>query len=388
MDFFRELSNHSEVKLSILKKYTIPWMRKIILNKYGPRKCLIIDGFAGPGKYDDDSDGSPMILIKNAIDFYNQSKKYRWKDPQIYILLNELDSENHKKLIENVKVLGFETSNNKTFHSKKYTSIKIVIENKTFELFLNNILSITRKGSSLIPSFCFVDPFGFSSTPFELFKEYLKNENSELLINFIYEFTNRFITHPNEKIKEQISKHMGLVKIEDLSEKVKGLPSDERKDIIIETYTKNLLQETDATYVRNFDIKVNGKTKMILFHVTKNINGLILMKNTMWKFDETGQYVYDVKTDEFRQLVFEEILASDQQYHREILSQQISNYFANKKNVTIKEIINFVAVKTDYPIANFMKPALKILEKNNTIYNIRGRNHSMSYPDNTIMDFK
>lgn len=387
MVFFQDIQNHSEIKLSILKEYTIPWMRRVILNKFGPRKCLIIDGFAGPGKYKNDIDGSPLILIKNAIDFYEQSRKNRWPDPKIYIFLNELDQEYYKDLIDNVKELGFSSLNNREFNSENYGTIHILIENKRFEEFMNPILSITEKGNSLIPSFCFVDPFGFSSTPFSLFVKYLENNNAELLINFIYEFTNRFIRHPNKKIQEQISTHMGLVDLKDLGNEIKDLTPLERKKAIIKTYSDNILVETDAAYVRNFDIKVEGKTKMILFHVTKNINGLKLMKETMWKFDDTGQYVYNSRKDDLEQLVFEQILTTDHQYHLTLLSEQISTYFSKQKNVSINEIEEFVAVETDYPVTNFMKPALKILEEKGTICNIRGRKRPKFYPKGTKMDF-
>lgn len=168
MSFFNELQNHSEVKLSILESYTIPWMRKIILNPFGGRKCLMIDGFAGAGTYENGQKGSPLILIENAIDFYNQSSVNGWKDPDIYICLNELDQDNYQTLCRGVRNLGFVTSNGTLYFSTKYKSIHILIDNKKFEDFLNDILSDIKDGQSLIPSFCFVDPFGFSTTSFDV----------------------------------------------------------------------------------------------------------------------------------------------------------------------------------------------------------------------------
>ncbi|MGE8022117.1 three-Cys-motif partner protein TcmP [Peribacillus frigoritolerans] len=386
MVFFTELQNHSEVKLSILEKYTIPWMRKIILNKYGPKKCLLIDGFAGKGKYDNGKKGSPVIMIEAAVDFYNQAVKSKWDKPEILIYLNEWDIANHQTLISNIENLGFETMDNKLFSSTNYKSISIVVENKTFEDFLTDILKQRKDGYSLIPSFCFVDPFGFSSTPFRLFKNYLENQNSELLINFIYEHTNRFIRHPNEKIKNQISDHMGLVSLDELSEKVADLGSLERKQLIIETYTNNILNETDAVHVRHFDIKKNGKTKMILFYVTKNINGLKLMKETMWKHDETGLYVYNEKK-KMVQLDFDTILSQDKQLHIELLSIAIYKNYSGIKRISYEEIEEFTLVETIYPVANFVKPALKILEEKGVVNNFKGRNKAKSYPPKTTMDF-
>ncbi|MGE7772306.1 three-Cys-motif partner protein TcmP [Viridibacillus arvi] len=386
MRFFTELQDHSEIKLSILEKYTIPWMRKIILNKYGQKKCLLIDGFAGKGKYDNGEKGSPLIMIEAAVEFYNQALSNNWDEPEIFIFLNELNESNHDALISNILSMGFETIDNKIFSSQNCTSINIVVENKTFEEFLTDILGQIKNGYSLIPSFCFVDPFGFSSTPFNLIKKYLGNENSELLINFIYEHTNRFINHPNEKVREKISNHMGLVNLDDLSNEISSLPSLERKQVIIETYSDNLIKETEAVYVRHFDIKKNGKTKMILFHVTKNINGLRLMKETMWKHDETGQYVYDEKK-QMQQLNFDTILNHDKENHIQCLSELIYKQFTGLKAVSIEEIENFTLVDTAYPVTNFTKPALKKLEEIKLIINFNGRSKAKSYPKGTIMDF-
>lgn len=387
MSFFIELQDHSEVKLSILEKYTIPWMRKIILNRYGPKKCLLIDGFAGKGKYDNDKKGSPLIMIEAAIDFYNQAINNEWNEPEIFIYLNELDKSNHEALISNIESIGFETMDNRMFISVDYKSVKVVVENKTFEDFLTDILGQIKDGYSLIPSFCFVDPFGFSTTPFRLFKKYLDNENSELLINFMYEHTNRFIKHPNEKVRKQISEHMGLVSLDDLSEKITDLTPLERKQIIIETYINNILKETKAVYVRHFDIKKNGKTKMILFHATKNINGLKLMKETMWKHDETGQYIYDDK-QQMVQLDFDTIIKNDKEANISILSELIYKQYTGSKAVCIEEIEKFTLIDTIYPIKNFTKPALKVLENKGLIENFKGRAKAKSYPQGTIMDFR
>ncbi|MDM8151048.1 three-Cys-motif partner protein TcmP [Priestia megaterium] len=386
MNFFAELQDHSEVKLSILENYTIPWMRKIILNPFNKSKrCLLIDGFAGTGIYDDNRKGSSMIMVEAAMDFYSQAVKNGWDEPDILIYLNELNTDNHKSLISNIESLGFESMDDKWFSSNDFESITIMIENKAFEEFFDEILNI-GEGKTLIPSFCFVDPFGFSQTPFRLFEKYLKNENSELLINFIYEHTNRFITHPNEKVRARISTHMGLVGLNDLSDKVSGLDPLERKKVIIETYTNNILNETDAVHVKHFDIKKNRRTKMILFYATKNINGLKLMKETMWKHDETGLFTYDDK-QQMVQLDFETILSTDKQMHINLLSEAIYNNFSKRKNISCEHIEVFTIIETIYPLTNFVKPALKILEEQGKITNFKGRKKIKTYPAKTRMDF-
>lgn len=67
--FFDELFEHSQAKLSLLQNYAIKWMRKVTLGTL-QKRCAVIDTFAGTGFYDDGSEGSPIILIKEALNYF------------------------------------------------------------------------------------------------------------------------------------------------------------------------------------------------------------------------------------------------------------------------------------------------------------------------------
>ncbi|PSN94208.1 hypothetical protein B9Q06_09975 [Candidatus Marsarchaeota G2 archaeon ECH_B_2] len=56
-------SPHTKAKHKILKTYLAAWFP--ILSKWNGR-VLYIDGFAGPGEYDDGSDGSPLLALEVA----------------------------------------------------------------------------------------------------------------------------------------------------------------------------------------------------------------------------------------------------------------------------------------------------------------------------------
>jgi hypothetical protein len=63
-EFFREKRQWSETKDKILGDY-IDCYLKTVTGRHQP--IIIIDGFAGPGKFGDGTDGSPLIICK-AID--------------------------------------------------------------------------------------------------------------------------------------------------------------------------------------------------------------------------------------------------------------------------------------------------------------------------------
>lgn len=67
--FFDQLRDHTEIKLRILGKFIVPWRAKLGYKTRvrGGKRIWYIDGFAGPGKYGDGADGSPIIGARQAL---------------------------------------------------------------------------------------------------------------------------------------------------------------------------------------------------------------------------------------------------------------------------------------------------------------------------------
>ena len=61
--FFTEKRSWSTLKDRILGNYIVPYLTKV---KRIDRPILLVDAFAGPGRYADGTDGSPVILVKAA----------------------------------------------------------------------------------------------------------------------------------------------------------------------------------------------------------------------------------------------------------------------------------------------------------------------------------
>lgn len=376
--FFNELQRHSEAKLKILNDYVIPWMRKIVLNRYSQtNRCLIIDGFAGKGKYDETgADGSPLILLKNAINFCDQAESNGWDAPTILLIFVEYVPDNFRALKNNIKELcglDIEDCTDDFVSVPGYQSILVKILNKSFDEALIQLMDTVGPGETLIPSFCFIDPFGFSQTPFETIKRYLSNESSEILLNFIFEETNRFITHKNAAIQEHMKTHFGVTDLDELKTLIGETKGEERKKVVVDYYSRQLMTESGAKYVLTFEIKKRGRTKLILFHATKNRNGLRLMKYVMWGVDGTGSYLFDDrKTPDDINFTFAE------EFQKDILVGELADLiyreFAGNKNVTDAKVEDFILFETNFPIETFKSPALKTLKDRKRIVNVRKRN--------------
>jgi three-Cys-motif partner protein len=384
MEFFDGLQKHSDAKITVLNNYFIPWLRKINLSFQGGR-CLVIDGFAGPGIYEDGKIGSPIKLLQGSIEFYEQCEKNEWKLPQITLLFiegNKGNFENLKKNIAQVCDVDFEED---IATLKDYPTIKAYCINNNFQVAFKELLDSIKPHESLIPSFCFVDPFGYKDTPFELFEKYLSNKKAELLYNFMFEEINRFITTQNSpKLMETYSKLFGVNSIEELQEFIGDNKRDDRKKIVVDYYSRQLLDKTAAKYVLNFEFKKNGRTKMFLFYATKSPHGLQLMKKQMWKVDDTGLYLFDDKK-QANQIQFEFVKDMQDDNMRQDLADQLFHKFTGK-TVHIDTIKEFVLLETIYPIENFMKNSLKILEKKQLV-TATNRKKALSYPDNCRVSF-
>jgi three-Cys-motif partner protein len=50
----------------------------------------------------------------------------------------------------------------------------------------------------LIPTFAFIDPFGWTGDPFSLVKKILGQRRCEVFVNFMFEEINRFLGHPDQ----------------------------------------------------------------------------------------------------------------------------------------------------------------------------------------------
>ncbi|MEY8189638.1 three-Cys-motif partner protein TcmP [Peribacillus simplex] len=385
-EFFNILHAHSEAKLNILDEYVVTWMRKIALGPFG-EKALVIDGFSGTGVYDNNKHGSPIRLLKHAMNFCEQAEKHGWPAPKLMFLFIEGFDDNYDELLSNIyKLTRLDLTGEAGFERLPgFPSIEVSCQNGSFEDVLESLLGELKSGYTLIPSFCFIDPFGFKDTPFDLIARYLKNPKSEILLNFIYEETNRFIRAKDPKIQAHMKKHFGVNDLNELTELVSDKEAALRKEIVVDFYSRQLMENTDVKYVLTFEIKKSGRTKLILFYGTKNIKGIKVMKKAMWKVDDTGLYMYDDRKPlqdirfAFTKEIEDEIMIGD-------LANQIFEYYTGSR-AYIEEIEEFVLTDTIFPIEVYAKKALVKLEKEGKFKEVRNRKNKNTYPKNTIINF-
>src|SRR5438445_3017606 len=152
-----KLEAHSRGKHHILRRYIQAWLP--IMSK-GNARLVIVDAFAGPGRYLGGEEGSPLILLKA---YLNHSYRARMKSEVIYLFIEERR--------DRVEHLRSELS-----QLSLPENVKVDIEHGRYEqIFGSRLHALQEQGRELAPTFAFVDPFGYSDASMDLTGQFLQS---------------------------------------------------------------------------------------------------------------------------------------------------------------------------------------------------------------------
>jgi len=354
---------HTVAKHIILKNYLRAWFP--IMGQYNSR-ILFLDGYSGPGQYDNGEDGSPIIAIKEAIQYLETSEK----------------RISNKPIIDEIVMIFIEENTDRAIHlqekidsMKIHNKVKTQVINSNFEDTATEILQeLNKSKAQLAPAFLFVDPFGYRLS-FELIQKLMENPKCEVFINFMYEFINRFIGR-----KGQEAVMTKLFGNEDWRQLNLDCEPEERRELIHGLYQQQLTNNA-AKYVRSFEMKgIRNSTKYFLFYGTNHKTGLSKMKDAMWTVDTGGTYTFSDATNPLQGVLFGNEPNYD--YLKNLLISQFSG-----RTATIEEVEDFVLCSTPFRTTHIKKPILKPMEKNNEIRVLTERKMKWSYPKGTIIQF-
>ncbi len=160
--FFERPRSWSLIKYKILKNYLLEYFPKVNQKYRSP--AIVADLFAGKGKFDDGSDGSPMI-IANLARIYRQKLGFNNR-----VVLAEINDEDREQLKNNL-------------HEFIDQGIVNVIPGEAADVGLFLLKNLPQQ----IPLFMFLDPFGIKGLSMRLLLQVFqraKKGSTELLINF------------------------------------------------------------------------------------------------------------------------------------------------------------------------------------------------------------
>lgn len=308
---------HTAAKHLLLKKYLNAWFP--ILGKHHGR-INYIDGFAGPGEYEDGEAGSPILAIEAAK--AHVAKGTLQSNVNINFIFVEADSEYANHLRSRLKTLTIPAQ------------FKVGVIPGEFANVIGGILDqIEQEKKQIAPTFAFVDPFGFSGIPFTLMTRILAYARCEVFINIMVEFINRFLEHPNDKVVGHFPTTFGTDEVLRIATQ-----SGDRVKALLSLYKKQL--QAKAKFVGQFDMHGRKDQKTYsLFFASNSPLGFEKMKEAMWSVDKAeGGKFSDFEPGAVNQPGL---------FTLQALSTQMHDHFQGRR-VLMAEVEQFVIEQTDY----------------------------------------
>jgi len=265
--FFDEQSEQSQIKAAIVADYFWAWASVIIgaQKKYRqePQRIGYIDLFAGPGRYESGAASTPVLVMERAA-----------SDPKIrarlVAIFNDKDKENTDSLRREIAAIpGIERL---TFQPQIMTGEvgdRVIKDFQTMKL---------------IPTFLFVDPFGYKGLSLQLVNSVLKDWGCDCV--FFFNYNRISMGLGNDAVEEHMDALFGKKRADALRAKfrMKAVTPGERETFIVAEMKKSL-EEMGGQYVLPFRFRnaVGTRTTHHLFFVSKHFRGYEIMRDVMYK---------------------------------------------------------------------------------------------------------
>ncbi len=264
--FFDEREDQSIIKARIVTKYFFAWANVVMRTaRQHHGKIAYIDLYAGPGRYKDGSASTPLMILEAAIG-----------NPSLADLLvsffNDSEQDNVSTLREEIaKLPGIgklkfpphvECGEIDEEAAKQFAKVK------------------------LVPSFSFIDPFGYKGLSLKIVKGVIKDWGCDCVFFFNYNRINAGISNP------AVEKHMiqlfGAERVSGLKLRLPSMSPELREAAILEELSAEL-KRLGATYVLPFTFRnpAGTRTTHKLIFVSKHFKGYDIMKDIMFAESST-----------------------------------------------------------------------------------------------------
>jgi three-Cys-motif partner protein len=260
-DFFEDPREQSLVKAEIVRKYFWAWAKVITstLKKRFGGKIAYIDLFAGPGRYEDNTKSTPLLVLETAINDPDLSQ-------MLVTMFNDKDPGNARSLENAIQQLtGIE---------------KLKYQPQILNIEIDKAIVDQFKNMKLVPTLLFVDPWGYKGLSVSLVDAVLQNWGCDCIFFFNYNRINMGLN--NEKVKDHMDALFGEQRANELREKLSRFRPYEREMMIIEELSQ-AFKHLGYQYILPFRFKreSDGRPSHHLIFATKDFLGYNIMKGIM-----------------------------------------------------------------------------------------------------------
>lgn len=260
--WFDDPTDQSVVKATIVSKYFGAWARVIMSSiKDANGKIAYIDLFAGPGRYENGTKSTPLLVLETAI----QDARLR---QMLVTIFNDKDEQNARSLVEAIAQLS-------DVDTLRYAPI---VHNHEIG---DNIVNQFER-MRLIPTLIFVDPWGYKGLSLRLVNAVMKDWGCDCIFFFNYNRINMGLN--NEAVEEHMDALFGSDRAEQLRTKLLAQKPSDRELMIVEELSQ-ALKGYGRRYVLPFRFRneKGNRTSHHLIFVSKHFRGYEIMKEIMAK---------------------------------------------------------------------------------------------------------
>lgn len=340
--FFEETTEQSRAKAEIVAKYFWAWAKVVIpTTKRRDNRIAYIDLFAGPGRYKDGTASTPLLVLRQAVEDNDMCN-------MLVTVFNDADSTHTQSLENAIKSIpGIGRLKHPPHVNNEEVGEEIV---KMFE------------GMKLVPTFFFVDPWGYKGLSLRLVNSVLKDWGCDCVFFFNYNRINMGLH--NKMVEEHMNALFGKDRADQLRARLEGLSPDDREITIVEEIA-SALKEMGGKYVLPFRFRneKGERTKHHLIFVSKHPRGYEIMKGIMAR--ESTRTDQGVPSFEYNPADKRQPLLFELSRPLEDLKKMLPKDFAGRR-ITVGEIYEEHNIDRPYIRKNY-KDALRQLEAEEVI---------------------
>ncbi|HEY7962438.1 MAG TPA: three-Cys-motif partner protein TcmP [Solirubrobacteraceae bacterium] len=354
---------HTKGKHIVLRSYLDAWLPIMshgarYRSAMGNGRLVLVDGFAGPGRYSAGEDGSPLVMLKA---FLEHTQRELITADLVYLFIEERP--------DRIEHLRYEVG-----RLTLPQQVQVLCEEGRFENVFTGLLDgIESRGAQLAPTFAFIDPFGYTGNPMDLAGRFLAFQRCEALVYMPLPFVNRFVSRTgqaaaltalfgDERWRDALN-HQGAARIQFLHE----------------LFQDKLCFGSDERHVRSIEIPTAEGNGYRLYFTTGSKKGLEKMKEAMWRADPLGGERYLDTTGE--------LVLFEPEPDTTPLFRALHANFANRP-FSIEEAECFTLLSTAYlPSAHLKRRTLAPAERNGALEGLSARKKRRTYPPGTQLRF-
>jgi three-Cys-motif partner protein len=277
-DFHKAPKAWAQIKHQILGKYLSLFLGKLGLTG---KPIYYVDGFAGQGRLDDGSEGSPLVAAKLAAEPRQKSRQG---------LLRCINIEEDGEVFANLEQA-----------TAAYVAKRLV---KNHHGLFEELLETVLKEIGDSTAFFFIDPFGTKGAETDTLKRIAsRNGKSEVLVRYDDTRVKRLISWAANNLEHIDESHrktaQGMkVRVDQLTDEQAASDAElellfgshiETRDWLIKGYEKKVKTKTKFKYSLNYPIRnpVTGGHRYYLVHFCSHPDGYTHMANFMAQAERT-----------------------------------------------------------------------------------------------------